>query len=63
MRQQQQAEPPAALNNPRVWVLQNGKPSPIPVTLGATDGKFTELKSGNVTPGMPLIVETLRETR
>jgi HlyD family secretion protein len=50
-------ESSAALNNPHVWVVRDGKPQPIQVTLGPTDGKLTEIKSGQVTPGMPLIVE------
>lgn len=53
----------AALNDPRVWVLRDNRPFPIPVVLGATDGKFTEIKSGEVPSGTPLIVETLKETR
>jgi HlyD family secretion protein len=55
------AESSAALNNPRVWVARDGKPSPIMVTVGASDGKQTEVRSGQVTAGMPLIVETLKE--
>jgi HlyD family secretion protein len=51
----------AALNNPRVWVVRDGRPSPISVTVGATDGKLTEIHSEQVTPGMPLIVEALKE--
>jgi HlyD family secretion protein len=54
-------ESSAALNNPRVWVVKEGRPSPISVTTGSTDGKFTEIRSGQVTPGMPLIVEVLKE--
>jgi HlyD family secretion protein len=54
-------ESSAALNNPRVWIVRDGKPSPIPVTTGATDGKLTEIRPGQVTPGMPLIVEVLKE--
>jgi HlyD family secretion protein len=55
------AESTAGLNNPHVWVVRDGRPAPISVTLGATDGKSTEIRSGDVTPGMPLIVETLKE--
>ena len=55
------AESSAALNNPRVGVAREGRPSPIPVAVGATDGKLTEIRSGQVTPGMPLIVEALKE--
>jgi HlyD family secretion protein len=54
-------ESSAALNNPRVWVVRDGRPSPISVTVGATDGKLTEIRSGQVTSGMPLIVEALKE--
>jgi HlyD family secretion protein len=54
---------PAALNNPRVWIVRNGEPSPIAVTLGATDGKFTEIKSANVAPGQELIVEALKDSK
>jgi HlyD family secretion protein len=54
-------ESSAALNNPRVWVVRDGRPSPIVVTVGASDGKQTEVLSGQVTAGMPLIVETLKE--
>lgn len=54
-------ESTAGLNNPHVWVVRDGRPVPISVTLGATDGKSTEIHSGEVTPGMPLIVETLKE--
>jgi len=55
------AESSAALNNPRVWVARDGRPTPISVTVGATDGKVTEIRSDQVTPGMPLIVEVLKE--
>ncbi|MDR3738954.1 MAG: efflux RND transporter periplasmic adaptor subunit [Terracidiphilus sp.] len=54
------AESSAALNNPRVWVVREGRASPISVTVGATDGKQTEVRSSQVTAGMPLIVETLK---
>jgi HlyD family secretion protein len=34
---------------PRVWLLKDGKPTPLPVVAGATDGRFTEvsLKEGD----------------
>jgi len=54
-------ESTAALNDPHVWVAREGKPFPISVTPGATDGKFTEVRSGQVTPGTPLIVEVMKE--
>ena len=31
----------------------------VPITTGATSGTMTEMVSGEVTPGMPLIVEAV----
>ncbi|MBU0966688.1 MAG: efflux RND transporter periplasmic adaptor subunit [Proteobacteria bacterium] len=41
----------------RVWTLRDNQPVAIPITTGATSGIMTEIKSGEVTPGMPLIIE------
>jgi len=41
----------------RVWVLKEGRPSPVPVEIGATDGKRTQVVSGDVTAGLELIVD------
>jgi len=40
----------------RVWVLRDGKPSPVPLTVGLDDDTFSELISGTVAPGDQLIV-------
>lgn len=40
-----------------VWVLgDGGRPAPIPVTLGITDGAFTEVVRGDLSAGQPLAV-------
>jgi HlyD family secretion protein len=41
----------------KVWILKDGRPVPVPVTIGATDGVMAEVLSGNVTPGMALVVD------
>jgi HlyD family secretion protein len=41
----------------RVWTLRDNQPVAIPITTGATSGIMTEITSGEVTPGMPLILE------
>jgi HlyD family secretion protein len=41
----------------RVWVLKEGRPSAVPIEIGATDGKRTQVVSGDVTPGLALIVD------
>ncbi len=42
----------------RVWVLsQGGSPTPVSITLGVTDGTFSELVGGGLQEGMDVIVE------
>jgi HlyD family secretion protein len=47
----------------RVWTLQDRKPVAIAVMSGATDGVMTEIKSGDVAPGMALVVDTVGTRR
>jgi HlyD family secretion protein len=44
---------------PAVWVLENNTPKRIPVTVGNSDGNFSELVSGDVKEGQDVIVESL----
>jgi HlyD family secretion protein len=46
-------------NHQRGWILQAGQLVPVAVTTGATDGTLTEVTSGDVSPGMPLVVDTV----
>jgi HlyD family secretion protein len=43
----------------RVWALRDNQPVAIPVITGATSGAMTEIISGEVTPEMPLIIESI----
>jgi HlyD family secretion protein len=44
----------------RVWILSpQGKPTPISIFIGITDGTFSEVKSGDLKEGMEMIVEEL----
>jgi HlyD family secretion protein len=43
-------------STPRVWILKDGEPVEIPVTPGITDGRFTEILSGDLSPATPLII-------
>ncbi|SPD73232.1 Periplasmic component of efflux system [uncultured Desulfobacterium sp.] len=47
----------------RVWTLLEGRPSPIAITTGATDGVMTELTGGDLKPGMVLITSIANEGR
>ena len=43
----------------RVWVAKEGNLSSIPVTVGATNGTFTEITSGDLQPGQELVVDSV----
>jgi len=54
--------PPAAKPRglgPAVWVEENGRPQRVPVKTGLSDGSFTELVSGDLKEGQPVIIESL----
>jgi HlyD family secretion protein len=45
-----------------VWILgENGKPAPVPATLGVTDGVSTEVTGGGLKEGQPVIVGAVSE--
>jgi HlyD family secretion protein len=48
-------------NGARVWILKNGKPVPVSVTLGLSEGSFTEVISGDVSPGDEVVLEKIRK--
>jgi HlyD family secretion protein len=41
-----------------LWVLKDGKPEALRVTVGASNGRQTEVTSGGLEPGMKVITET-----
>jgi HlyD family secretion protein len=43
----------------KVWVLQDGKPAPVKVKTGLTDGKMTEIVSGDLKEGADVITEAV----
>ncbi len=45
----------------RVWILKNDQISAVPVTIGATSGNWTEVKAGDLQPGMEVVVDVLAE--
>jgi len=48
---------------PGVWILANGKPKRVPVSLGISDGSYTEVLSGDLKEGQELIVESLAKAK
>jgi len=43
----------------RVWILKDGRPVAVPVTTGSTSGSLTEVTSGDLKPGTPVVVDIL----
>jgi len=43
----------------KIWVLQDHAPVAVPVTVGASDGRNTEILRGDLKPGQPVIVDTV----
>jgi HlyD family secretion protein len=49
--------------NQKVWVLRDGSPVAVPVTIGSTDGRMTEIVKGEISPGQPVIVDAATRKR
>jgi HlyD family secretion protein len=54
------ADPESTDNSPKVYVLRNAEPSPVAVKTGATNGKLTEILSGGIASGVPLVIDLVR---
>jgi len=48
-------------NAEKVWIVQNGTPFPVPVQTGGSDGISTRIVSGELKPGMQVIVGMIQE--
>ncbi|HEY5594377.1 MAG TPA: efflux RND transporter periplasmic adaptor subunit [Nitrospiria bacterium] len=46
---------------PQVWILKNGKLVPVSVTLGLNEGSYTEMLSGDLSPGDEVVIEKIRK--
>jgi len=47
----------------RLWVLRDGAPTPLKVTTGATNGRYTEVLGGELEPGMQVISEVMARAK
>ena len=43
----------------KVWILHDGQPTAVAVKTGASDGKFTELRAGDIQPGQQVIIDAI----
>jgi HlyD family secretion protein len=44
----------------QVWVLKDAAPAAVPVVVGATDGRMTQIVGGEVQPGLEVLTDTLQ---
>lgn len=56
----EQTEDAAGAAGPRVWVMKGQQPVAVAVKTGVTNGKVTEIRSGSLAAGVPLIVEAMK---
>lgn len=57
------SEPEPTGPNRRIFVLRNGAPAAVPVVIGATDGRKTEIRKGAIEPGQAIVVDTAATRR
>ncbi|GAB6111382.1 efflux RND transporter periplasmic adaptor subunit [Desulfomicrobium salsuginis] len=65
-RPPRQAAPQAKAANgtaPKVWLLQDGRPVPVEVQTGATNGRMTEILGGALAAGAEVVTETVENAR
>jgi HlyD family secretion protein len=53
----------AEKKGPSIWTMENGKPKRISITPGVSDGINTEVVSGDLKEGQPVIVEAIKKTK
>ena len=53
------ARPSSGMGAQQVWILREGEPVPISVTVGVTDGRLSEVTGGELQEGMSVITEAL----
>jgi HlyD family secretion protein len=59
----QTEQPSADRRHQRLWTLRQGALVAIPVTLGASDGRKTEIRAGEIEPGMEIVTDILGPTK
>jgi len=47
----------------QIWVLRDGQPVAVPVTVGSSDGRMTEVTGEGLEPGLPVITASLGAVR
>lgn len=53
------SKPEEVVQGQRVWVLKDGVANAVPVVVGATDGRRSEIRKGDISPGLAVVVEQM----
>lgn len=53
------ATPSGKGSSQQVWVLRDGQPAAVPITVGVSNGRHTEVTGGELKPGMQVITESV----
>ncbi len=61
-RQPRKQQPASVKGASRVWVQREGRPAPVDVKTGATNGRMTEILEGDLKEGTRVITESLGGT-
>jgi HlyD family secretion protein len=59
----QAGEAPTGGGQKTLWLLKDGRPEAVTVSTGASDGRRTEVRSEQLQPGMPVIVDQRAQPR
>jgi HlyD family secretion protein len=43
----------------KIWIMENGKLNPVKVTIGLSDGNYTEITAGELKAGQEIITDSL----
>jgi HlyD family secretion protein len=55
--QKAKVKEPSGSGKQNVYVLRDGAPVAVPITVGVSDGRNTQVLSGELTPGMAVVVD------
>jgi HlyD family secretion protein len=59
----EKVKPGAQQKGSGVWILEQEKPKRVPVSIGISDGNYTEMISGKINEGQEVIVESLTKAK
>ncbi len=60
---QKKGEPEGNKQQKRIWTLNNGQLAPVSITVGASNGGFTEITSGDIGPETAVVTDVVMEMK